>query len=138
MGTPLQEVYDSFFIKNPETDFTDKQDMVFQLFKISLGYCKKTVPENLNYTLTIPETYEGEFTDILGQDSIELIALVMKKELYRRIMDKFTLMKQYIGTQSFNKLPDAPKLLQEATSYFETLSDEIYKFRQEFYTYKNE
>lgn len=37
MGTPLQEVYDSFFIKVPE-DFTYKNDMVFQLFKA--GYAK--------------------------------------------------------------------------------------------------
>jgi hypothetical protein len=138
LGTPLQDVYDSFFIKNTETDFTNKQDMVFQLFKASLGYCKKTVPESLEYVLIMPDIYEGEFIDVLGQDTIELITLFMTKELYRQTVDKYTKMKQYIGTQSFNKLPENPaKSLSEASKHFKEISDEIYLFRQEFYSYKN-
>lgn len=137
MGTQLQEVYDAFFVKTPDTDFTGKEELVYQFFKASIGYCYKTVPESLTYTLTNQTTYDGQFNDTLGLDSIELLALCMARELYRRYDEKYNNIKQYVGTQAFNKLPDIPDLAEKSKERLTTLSDEIYKFRQEFYTYEN-
>lgn len=132
MGTNLQEVYDAFFIKVPTTDFINQQKLIHQLFKASLAYCYRTVPESLAYIFD-DETYEGYFNDTLAQDSIELISLYMKRELYRRNDDKFSAIKQHIGTQAFNKLPNMVDQSKEARVIFVSLNDEIEKFRQEFY-----
>ena len=132
MGTNIQEVYDAFFIKVPSTDFTNQEELLFQLFKASLAYCYRTVPESLDYVYD-DILHEGHFIDLLGQDTIELISLCMKRELYRRNNDKYSKIKQYIGTKSFNKLPDMIDQSKEARMIFEALNDEIDKFRQEFY-----
>lgn len=136
MGTNIQIVFDSFFVKIPTVDFTGKESLVFQLFKSSIPYCYKTVPEDLTYTFD--ETlYEGTFDNILGQDTIELIALCMKREYYRREVDKYASTKQYIGTQAFNKLPNMKELSDCARVNLKDISDTFEAFRQEFYTYKN-
>ena len=51
MGTLLQKVYDKFFIKVSDVDFTYKQDLVFEFFETALGYSYKTTPHDLSYTL---------------------------------------------------------------------------------------
>lgn len=132
MGTNIQEVYDAFFVKVPNTDFTNQEELLFQLFKASLAYCYRTVPERLEFTYD-NELHEGCFDDLLAQDSIELISLCMKRELYRRNNDKYSKIKQHIGTKSFNKLPDMVDQSRETRIIFETLNDEIERFRQEFY-----
>jgi len=119
-------------VKVPNADFTGKELLVFQLFKAALAYCYRTVPENLDYTYD-KQIHEGKFKDNLNQDSIELISLCMKRELYRRYNDKYTSMKQHIGTKAFNRLPEnIVKESQESRKIFESLNDEIEKFRQEF------
>lgn len=132
MGTSIQEVYDSFFMKLPEDDFTGRETLVLQLFKASVAYSYKTVPENLTYTYD-EILHEGSFVDTIGQDSIELIALFMTREFYRREKDRYSKIKQHVGTQSFNKLPDMLEKSKDARTNYVLLSDEIEKFRQEFY-----
>jgi len=51
MATDLQEVYDSFFAKVPDEDFTYKADLIYQYFKAANGYSYKTVPEDLTYII---------------------------------------------------------------------------------------
>lgn len=136
MGTNIQEVYDSFFIKIPSVSFIGKESLVFQLFKSSLPYCEKTVPEDLTYIFD-QTLWIGNFNNTISQATIELIALCMKREHYRRELDKYTSMKQYIGTQAFNKLPDIPKQSQEARMNFELLENDIEKFKQDFNPYLN-
>ena len=51
MGTLLQKIYDKFFIKVSDVDFTYKQDLVFEFFETSIGYSYKTTPHDLGYTL---------------------------------------------------------------------------------------
>jgi len=51
LGTLLQKVYDKFFIKVSDVDFTYKQDLVFEFFETALGYSYKTTPHDLSYTL---------------------------------------------------------------------------------------
>lgn len=133
MGTNIQEVYDAFFVKVPNTDFTGQEQLVFQLFKAATAYCYRTVPEKLDYNYD-EQIHEGKFNETLGQDSIELLSLCMKRELYRRSNDKYMYMKQHIGTKAFNKLPEnIVKESQESRIIFESLNDEIERFRQEFY-----
>ena len=51
MGTLLQKVYDKFFIKTSDVDFSYKQDLVFEFFETAIGYSYKTTPHDLGYTL---------------------------------------------------------------------------------------
>ena len=51
MGTLLQKIYDKFFIKVSDFDFTYKQDLVFEFFETSIGYSYKTTPHDLDYIL---------------------------------------------------------------------------------------
>lgn len=51
MGTLLQKIYDKFFIKASDDDFTYKQDLVFEFFETSIGYSYKTTPHDLGYTV---------------------------------------------------------------------------------------
>lgn len=51
MGTLLQKIYDKFFIKASDIDFTYKQDLVYEFFDTAIGYSYKTTPHDLSYTL---------------------------------------------------------------------------------------
>jgi len=51
LGTLLQKIYDKFFIKVSDVDFTYKQDLVFEFFETAIGYSYKTTPHDLSYTL---------------------------------------------------------------------------------------
>jgi len=51
LGTLLQKVYDKFFIKVSDVDFTYKQDLVYEFFETAVGYSYKTTPHDLSYTL---------------------------------------------------------------------------------------
>lgn len=50
MGTPLQTIYDSFFIKANES-FLYKEDQVFKYFTTAIGKAYKTICKNLDFTL---------------------------------------------------------------------------------------
>lgn len=136
MGTEIQKVYDAFFAKVPDIDFTGKESLIYQLFQSSIGYCYKTVPESLAYTYN-EVLHEGNFDDTLFYDSIELLSLGMAREYYLRDLSKLSRTKQHIGTQAFNKLPDLVKQYDIASDNYRTLNDRFYSFRQEFYPYAN-
>lgn len=136
MGTDIQKVYDAFFIKVSDTDFTGKATLLYQLFQASIGYCYKTVPESLEYTYD-EVIYVGYFTDTLNFDTIELLSLGMAREYYLRDLNKLSTAKQHIGTQAFNKLPDLTKQYNTASDNYKNLDDRFYSFRQEFYPYFN-
>jgi len=51
LGTLLQKIYDKFFIKVSDVDFTYKQDLVYEFFETAVGYSYKTTPHDLSYTL---------------------------------------------------------------------------------------
>lgn len=136
MGTNIQEVFDSFFVKIPSVNFSGQETLVFQLFKSSIPYCYKTVPEDLTYTYD-SEIHKGVFKNTLGQDTIELIALVMRREYYKRLVDKYAVTKQYIGTSAFNKLPNVKEMAESARTNYKIATDDFEKFKNEFYTYKN-
>ncbi len=136
MGTAIQKVYDAFFIKAPDTNFEGQEDLVYQLLQTAIGYSYKTVPESLEYVYD-EVAHEGYFIDDLYFDSIQLIALYMSREHYRRTMNRLSAIKQSMGTQNFNKLPDAVKQLDSSISFFNNMNDEITGFRQEFYKYDN-
>ena len=227
MGTSLQEVYDSFFSKIPDDDFTYTPDLVFQYFKHANGYSYKTVPEDLTYSvdtnrmtifvektasvngnitiacdsktytvavlstdtlvgiankivtqlqtdftvttdfsntypiiqiekdntdltslsftdtgntqcfIIISQTYDGSYAQTLGVDSIELIALYMLREYYNKFVLKFGKQKEWIGTKDFNKLPTLKDQYEKTKESLDAVTDQIDKFRQEFYSYKN-
>lgn len=134
MGTDIQVVLDTFFAKCPETNFTGKETLVYQLFKAGIAHCYKDVSESLEYTFD-EVTYTGNFTYILGLDTIELISLCMKREYSRRLLDKYTISKQYIGTSAFNKIPDLKNASDTVTKQYDGLVDEIEDFKQDFYPY---
>ena len=83
------------------------------------------------------QTYEGTFNVILFQDSIELLALYMKREYYRKIVAKFEKIKKSIGTKDFDALGNMASDFKAAQSGLTDISDEISSFRQEFYSYAN-
>lgn len=134
MGTPLQDVYDAFFVKSIK-DYTDKESLVFQFFKTAISKSYKTIPTDLTYTADID--YSGNFVEILNQDDIELIALNMLLEEKIRDVSRLENNKQHIGTKDFNRLPDKASEYKIQNQSMKDLEDKIFKFRQEFYSYGN-
>ena len=143
VGTRLQEIYDAFFIKIPSHDFSSEQSKVYQFFKAAVGRARKTVSDNLTYTLDEDQdeespSYDGTFKDTLDQNTIELISLWMVHEYFRTIVSKFEGIKSYVGTKDFNKLPDVKNGQYEiAKSLLDSVSEEIKEFCQSFYSYRN-
>jgi len=133
VGTPLQDVYDAFFIKTDGYIFTSKEALVFQYFKTALGYVKNTIIKDLTYTKD--EDYSGEFNIVLGDNDIQLISLYMKQEHNRKLAAKFENIKQHIGTKDFDKLPNVSTEYKTALLALENIANEIYLYKQEFYTY---
>ena len=86
--------------------------------------------------LIISENYNGSYINLLGQDTIELIALFMKREYYRKIVARFEKMKKSLGTKDFEKL-ECFNEYKASLLGLKSISEEIEDFRQEFYSYKN-
>ncbi len=137
-STPLQEIYDAFFIRSGK-DWFGKEDQVFQFFKTACGKSYKTVRNSLDYILyeNELESYDGEMIAKLDQDEIDLIAMFMHLESLNKQKSALDLTKQYIGTKDFNKLPNKEVEYKNLLQSIKDLREEIYSFRQEFYTYKN-
>jgi len=110
LGTPLQDVYDSFLAKVTDEDFTYKSDLIFQYFKFANGSSYKTVPENLNYTLNVDSIvfYIDNKANINGNitftiDSKLYVVAVLATDSLINIADKvvdaiksdFTIIKNY-------------------------------------------
>jgi len=137
MGTPLQEIYDSFFIKVSDEDFTLKKSIVFQFFKTALAYSYKNTKHSLTYILTDEEEFIGSMDEILNSDEIELISLYMKKAYIEYLLKPLTRLKNRLGTKDFNKLPDKADEYKTYSIMKKDLNQEIEDFKQQFYSYTN-
>lgn len=133
-GTPLSEVYDAFFIKSNQ-DYFGKEDQVFQFFKTGISKSYKIVPDNLSYT--VDENFNGEFINIINQDTIELIAMNMLLEEKRKRKSLLDNIKSSIGTKDFNKLPNKMDDYKAISQSIKDLREEITDFEQTFKSYKN-
>jgi hypothetical protein len=224
-NTSLQEVWDSYFIKVPEEDFTYKKSQVYQYFKTAIAKSYKTTSDSLKFSLyttekelivyniagnngkitinldsntytvnllstdtileiankilavipntytvdfedtksypiiiikssstislsytdtdntnvdiEIDNTYNGEFDSEINQDTIELLTLNMKKEYLRGKLSVLDELKQHLGTKDFNRLPEKANEYKYIQQSMSDLDEEIFSFRQEFYSYKN-
>jgi hypothetical protein len=135
MGTPLQEVYDNFFSKIDE-DLYGKEGKVFEYFKSAKSKSYKTVVHSLNYKMTFPDDYEGEFVELLNQDEIELLGLKMKYEYLSNKESYLIGLKQQLGTKDFNNLPDKKRELDGIQNSMRLLKEDIKELEQQFNTYK--
>lgn len=137
MGTNLQEVFDAFFIKIPEVNFTNKESQVFQFFKTSLSKCKKKVYDNLNYIYDTV-TNIGNFEDVIDNSTVELLATYMVKEYFSQQFSIISGRKAYLGTQAFNKIPSNKELFEIAESQMNYWDREISKLQSDFPDYSDE
>jgi hypothetical protein len=85
--------------------------------------------------LIVTREYSGEFENIVGDDTIELISLYMLYEHKRFKKSKLDEIKQHIGTKDFNKLPDKFEEYKSLDQSMKDLSREIEIYRNEFYKY---
>jgi hypothetical protein len=134
VGTPLQTAYDSFTSKIDD-DLIDKESLVFEWLKSAISKSKKYVPHSLSYVLT-PDSYDGNFNDVLDDDEIELVAMNMKYEYYAKKAAYLIGLRQQIGIRDFDNLPDKKKELDSIQSSMKLLYEDIKEFRQQFNTYK--
>ena len=102
MGTLLQKIYDKFFIKASDVDFTYKQDLVFEFFETAIGYSYKTTPHNLSYTLYSNNAVliiygilenSGDITLNINLDTytIDLLDINTKSDIVTKIKSKIEL-----------------------------------------------
>ena len=131
-GTVLQDVYDSFESK-VDDDLTGQESLIFQFLKSALSRCYKTVRHVLTYTYNA-ETYDGNFTENLDQDEIELISLWMKFYKYDRKRSKLNFIEKSLGTKDFNQTSYKPEL-DALKSSMSDLKIEINELSQTFNTY---
>jgi len=88
-------------------------------------------------SIVVTRTYDGEFTNTIDQDALELIALNMLLEQKRQRKSELDYTKTHIGTRDFNRLTDKVTEYKILNDSIKDLRDEIFAFRQEFYSYEN-
>lgn len=137
MGTDLQDIFDAFFIKFPSVDFTDKETQVCQIFKTAIAKCIRNIYEDLNYIYD-EITQSGYFVNVISASTVELISIYMAKEYSAQVVALMSARKQYIGTQSFNKLPDKKVDFEEAKDLLDFWTQELENFKSEFPKYSDE
>lgn len=136
-GTDLQEVFDAFFVKIPQVDFSGKESQVAQFLKAAVSKCYRHTYDNLAYTYD-EELQDGHFSDRVSPPSIELISMFMVKEYFVQKFALLTARRQYLGTQAFNKIPSNKEefdLTQNSLNYW---NDEIARLLMEFPDYSDE
>lgn len=138
MGTNFQEVFDSFFIKIPSVDFTNKESQVIQFFKSAIGKCYRIPYDDIQGYIYDENLKEGYFKDIISQSSIELISMYMVKEFLSQKLAILCGRKQYLGTQSFNKIPNMKEELDVTLSSLNYWTNEIDNLVKEFPDYSDE
>lgn len=137
MGTNLQEVFDAFFSKFPNVNFTDKESQVVQFLKSAIGKCYRRVYDILMYEYD-DALKEGNFISTVSNSSIELVSMYMAKEY---ITQKYALLcgrKQYLGTQAFNKMPSLKEEFETVEKTMNYWNNEVDKFLDEFPDYSDE
>ena len=137
MGTDLQDIFDSFFIKFPSVNFEGKETQVYQFFKIAISKCKNNVYDNLDYVYD-KILNEGYFTTNISNQTMELISTYMAKEYSFQNFTLVSARKQHIGTQAFSKLPDKKIDFESAKSIFEYWKSELENFKSEFPEYSDD
>ena len=93
--------------------------------------------DDTNVFIVANRTYDGEFIGIVEQDALELIALNMLLEQKRQRKSELDYTKTYLGTKDFNKLIDKVAEYKVLNESIKLLEEEIFLFRQEFYSYEN-
>jgi len=119
---------DVSYITNPRIKITKLNVDVINIKIIDIG--------DTNVFIIANRTFDGEFINIIEQDALELIALNMLLEQKRQRKSELDNIKQHLGTKDFNRLPEKVgeyKILEQS---MKNLEDEIFSFRQEFYSYK--
>lgn len=96
-----------------------------------------TDTDDTNVYIVANRTYDGEFINTIEQDALELIALNMLLEQKRQRMSELDGQKSYIGTKDFNRLPDKKAEHDTLSKSIKNLEEEIFVFKQEFYSYEN-
>ena len=137
MGTNLQEVFDAFFSKFPNVDFTGKESQVVQFLKSAIGKCYRRVYDNLTYEYD-DILKEGSFVNIVSNPSIELLSMFMAKEY---ITQKYAVLcgrKQYLGTQAFSKIPSLKEEFDTVEKTMNYWINEVDMFLNEFPDYSDE
>lgn len=132
MGTPLDDVYRNFFARVDE-NMSGKESLVYAIFIIAISKARKNVRHSLSYTLTDDEKYEGNFSETLDDDEVDLIALHMLYEWNGRKKQKLVAQREDIGTPDFNRLPDKKAQLAVIESAMETIKDDITLLTNEFF-----
>jgi hypothetical protein len=120
---------DISYITNPRIKITKIDVDIINAQIIDVG--------DTNIFIIVNRTYDGLFTNTVDQDALELIALNMLLEQKRLRKSELDYSEQKLGTKDFNKFPDKVaeyKILKES---IKDLQDEIFSFRQEFYSYEN-
>jgi len=93
--------------------------------------------DDTNVFIVANRTYDGEFIGTVEQDALELIALNMLLEQKRQRKSELDYTKTYLGTKDFNKLIDKVAEYKVLNESIKLLEEEIFLFRQEFYSYEN-
>jgi hypothetical protein len=137
MGTDLQDVFDSFFVKIPSVDFTGKESQVVQFLKSAISKCYRQVYDDLTYSYD-DVSKEGTFNNIVTQPSIELISTYMVREYFSQKFAIVSGRKQYIGTQAFNKLPSLKEEYETVKQSLDYWTNEVDRFKVEFPDYSDE
>ena len=133
--TYLQDVYDRFFSKIDE-DMTGKEVVIYNIFISAKSKSYKTTRNDLDYTLTDEEEYDGVFDDVLDDDEIELLALWMVYEWNRRKQQKLIGLQRDIGTKDFSKLPNKESELRGINETMKLTLSDIDYLRNEFNLYE--
>ena len=137
MGTDLQDLFDSFIIKIPSVDFTNKESQVIQLMKSAIGQCYRQTYDNLSYVYD-SDIKEGYFNNEIIQSSIELIAMYMVKGYYSQKFAVLVNRKQYLGTKDFDKIPNAKEEYNETKQSLEYWNGEIDRLKSELPDYSDD
>jgi len=137
MGTDLQELFDSFFIKLPSVDFTDKESQIIQLLKSAIGKCYRRTYDDLTYVYD-NTLKTGYFISIISQASIELIAINMVRDYFSQKFAIISGRKQYLGTQAFDKIPSYKEEFNTVKQSIEYWNTELDKLMAEFPDYSDE
>jgi len=137
MGTDLQEVFDSFFVKIPSVDFTGKESQIIQFLKSAIGKCHRQTYDDLTYTYD-SVLREGYFNNVISQSSIELIAINMVKDYFTQKFAVISGRKQYLGTQAFDKIPSYKEEFNTAKQSVDYWNNELHELISEFPDYSDE
>lgn len=137
MGTDLQNVFDSFFIKIPNVDFTSKEDQVYQFFKTANAKCNRKTYDNLDHTYN-GDLKEGNYVHVISQQSIELVAMYMVREYYYQLFSILLSRKTYLGTQAFNKIPSNKEQFELIKYQMDKWENDIKEFESDFPDYSDE